>query len=79
MAKKKTKSAARGKNTRSARTSAAAGGTEKQLVAAAYDEAVKQNLIQYFANSITDPNALDHFLHGLQIYRTAREKLMESL
>jgi hypothetical protein len=50
-----------------------------QAVEDAYTEKVKEILGQYFTNALTDPDALEALLRGLDAYATARAHLLERL
>lgn len=79
MAKKKAKKQAKKKAANAMMAAAATSSSEKDMVQKAYDEAIYQNLVACFGNSITDKDAVEHFLHGRDIYQATRDKLLAAL
>jgi hypothetical protein len=75
MAKRKRKKA----EAKALKAAAPTGQSEKEMVQKAYEDAMYQNMVQCFGNSITDNQAVEHFLHGREIYLATRDKLLAAL
>ena len=58
------------------KAAAVASSPEKDMVQRAYDDAIYQNMVACFSNSITDNEAVQHFLHSREIYLATKDKLL---